>query len=120
MAFFADFQELSERSDFALAAPSPDRLIWSNPVCGDQVQVGLEIEEGVIRRVTYWAQGCWPVGGCLELLGRRLPGCSVDEVRSWQVTDLLSWVHGVPVSKRHAFSVVHRALQAALTESGKV
>lgn len=113
LVFFEDFRELSERSSFATTELRPGHVEMSNPVCGDLVRVGLRIREGKVGDFQYQQQGCWPVTGCLELLGRLVQDAPLEWVLTFSLDEFLSMVDSVPAGKRHAFSLTHRALLAA-------
>lgn len=118
MTFFEEFQELSEREKFRSPEPlSSDFVELANPVCGDVVQVSVVVSQERLERMEYHHRGCWPVQGCLELLGERLIGQPVARVLKLELSDFLGWVDAVPTSKRHAFSLTHRALRQAILES---
>ena len=114
LGFFEDFRELSERSSFASTELHSGQVEMSNPVCGDLVRVGLRIREGKVGDFKYQQQGCWPVTGCLELLGRLVEDAPVERVLTFSLDEFLAMVDGVPAGKRHAFSLTHRALLAAI------
>ena len=82
----------------------------TNPVCGDWVSLQTVIVDGTLERFRYDVKGCWPVQGCLEFLGDRWLGEAVSSLVAWPLGDFLASISGVPTSKRHAFSLTHRAL----------
>ncbi len=102
MTFFEEFQELSAREKFRSPEPlSSDFVELANPVCGDVVQLSVVVSQE----------------SCLELLGERMIGQPVARILKLELSDFLSWVEAVPASKRHAFSLTHRALRQAILES---
>lgn len=117
LGFFEEFQELSARSRFASTELPPSRVEMSNPVCGDEVMLAVGVVDGKVQGFAYQQNGCWPVSGCLELLGLLVEGAPLDQVLSFGLEDFLALVDGVPAGKRHAFSLTHRALRSALCEA---
>ncbi len=113
LGFFEEFQELSESSDFCRRELPESVVRMTNPVCGDEVAVEIEWEGETVRGFGYQQKGCWPVVGCLELWGRLLQGMDLEEILSVTLDDILELVHGVPMSKRHAFSLTLRAIHSA-------
>lgn len=95
----------------------PNVVELSNPVCGDEIRLQIEVSVDRIIGFGYQAKGCWPVYGCLEFLGARCMGRTVDEVLSYRLEDFLSDIEGVPASKRHAFSLTIRGVIQAVTKS---
>lgn len=117
MDFFEEFRELSSRRVYARDALGETAVTLSNPVCGDRVKVVVETAGDQIASYGYQAQGCWPVQGCLELMGDVLQGQTVQEALGLRLERWMSLVEGVPASKRHAFSLVHRATIQALVSA---
>jgi NifU-like protein involved in Fe-S cluster formation len=117
MGFFEEFRELSEGSTFAAPAFDHGFVELSNPVCGDLVRVRIQLEQSRVSYYGYQQKGCWPVTGCLELLGQLSQGAMFEQILSFRLDDFLALVRDVPVSKRHAFSLCHRALLAATSQA---
>lgn len=118
MHFIEEFKSLSESRVFLADGEfESDTPVLSNPVCGDEVQVRVGLQGERLESLTYRCRGCWPVQGCLELLGRRLCGSPISEVLALSFEDFLGWVEGVPAGKRHAFSLTLRAVKSAVVEN---
>ena len=109
LEFFESFRELSEQKTYRRDVMQ-DPVQLSNPVCGDIARVEVELDQGRVTGFGYQQEGCWPVAGCLELLGRLCVGASGEEVLAFRLDEFLAMVKGVPASKRHAFSLTHQAL----------
>ncbi len=117
MRFFEEFRELSEQTCFRGARDlKVSQIEFSNPVCGDRFWVELSLEGPILDSARYWCEGCWPVQGCAELLFERYQGKPWSALRELKFEDFSNMVEGVPVSKRHAFSLVYRAVQSSLAE----
>lgn len=117
LRFFEEFKELSERTTFLKSDLGDPHVELRNPVCGDVVKVRMELEQDTVVFFGYQQQGCWPVIGCLELLGRLLQGARLADLHGFTVERFLTLVQGVPASKRHAFSLTHRATLQALSQA---
>jgi len=116
--FFGDFRELSEERTFEdLGLSAEAGVTYSNPVCGDEVCVCVELCSDTIASFTYRARGCWPVFGCLEFLGKRFLQEPAVSAATYPLLDFLSEVEGIPTSKRHAFSLAHRGLVGAVSKA---
>lgn len=115
LGFFEEFQELAQRSRFAVEAFSGNPIELTNPVCGDWVGLWLDLDRhGRIICFEYKQKGCWPVACCLELLGQEVLGAYAKDLLRSPLSEFIALVKDVPVSKRHAFSLAHRALQQCL------
>ena len=118
MDFWGEFKELSESRRFqAPESLDQDSEVLSNPVCGDEVSVLIGIQDEVLSSFHYRAQACWPVFACLELLGQMFLGAPVRDPLTFNLEAFLDTVDRVPASKRHAFSLAHRAFQSAVVKA---
>jgi len=55
------------------------RVEGVNPVCGDEIHLDLEIEDGTIQDVSFWGSGCSISQSSASMLTDRLKGCSIEE-----------------------------------------
>lgn len=117
LGFFEEFRELSEQSSYLQLSLREPFVEKKNPVCGDLVRIKVEVREGVVTFYGYQQKGCWPVVGCLELLGRLWSGAKVDDVLGFRLEDFCALVGDVPAGKRHAFTLTHRAGLEALGQA---
>ncbi len=53
-----------------------------NPLCGDELQVDLEVEDGVVVDVRFQGQGCAISQASASLMTERVKGHSVDDARA--------------------------------------
>ncbi len=58
----------------------PECAVRRNRTCGDRVTVRAVVEEGVLRRLEYAAEGCAVTMGLASVLSEDLPGRPVGEV----------------------------------------
>jgi NifU-like protein involved in Fe-S cluster formation len=114
--FFDEFRALSESRAYEKSSLEGG-VEMSNPVCGDRVRVKILLEHGKVIDFGYQQKGCWPVAGCLELMGRLCRDARSEDIMAFALEDFLGVVRGVPNSKRHAFSLVHRATLAAVAQA---
>lgn len=50
-----------------------------NPVCGDEIHLDLAVEDGTIRDVGFWGQGCSISQSSASMLTERLKGRPLEE-----------------------------------------
>jgi nitrogen fixation NifU-like protein len=53
-----------------------------NPVCGDEIRLDLDIEQGVVRDIAFDGQGCSISQSSASMLTERLKGHSLAEVNA--------------------------------------
>lgn len=63
-----------------------------NPLCGDQVEVFLDVRDGVVRDVRFHGQGCAISTASASMMTEQVKGRKVEEVRelAGQVNDMLT------------------------------
>ena len=55
------------------------RLEGVNPVCGDEIHLDLDFEDGRIERISFWGQGCSISQSSASMLTERLRGARIEE-----------------------------------------
>lgn len=68
-----------------------------NPICGDRVEIGLEIDGGRISAVYFQGKGCAVSQGAASILTEMIEGKPIQDVRSLSEDDLLDAL-GIPIS----------------------
>ena len=58
---------------------APVRLEGVNPVCGDEIHLDLDFEDGRIGRISFWGQGCSISQSSASMLTERLKGVGLEE-----------------------------------------
>lgn len=68
-----------------------------NPICGDRVEMGLEIDDGRISAIYFQGRGCAVSQGAASILTEMIEGKPVQEVVKLSEDDLLDAL-GIPIS----------------------
>jgi nitrogen fixation NifU-like protein len=71
------------------------RAEGNNPLCGDQLQVFLELQDNRIRNVSFWGEGCAISKASASLMTMAVKGKPVDEVEQI-LGEVLSMLTGSP------------------------
>ncbi len=66
------------RNAGGLACPT-HRAEGSNPICGDEVQLDLAVEDGVISEVAFRGQGCSISQSSASMMTERIHGATIAE-----------------------------------------
>jgi len=80
-----------------------------NPICGDRVEMGLEIDDGRISALYFQGRGCAVSQGAASILTEMIQGKPVQEVIKLSEDDLLDAL-GIPISPAR-FSCAFLALR---------
>jgi len=65
-----------------LPVPPAEKFEGFNPLCGDEVVLWLEVEDGVVTDVKTGGQGCSISQASTSMMSSAIKGKSVDEVRT--------------------------------------
>jgi nitrogen fixation NifU-like protein len=68
-----------------------------NPLCGDEIQMDLKLEDGVVADVKFHGRGCAVSMASASILTEMVKGRPIDEVKALTKDDLLEEL-GIPVS----------------------
>ena len=68
-----------------------------NPICGDRVEIGLEIDDGRISAIYFQGKGCAVSQGAASILTEMIKDKPVQEVITLSEDDLLDAL-GIPIS----------------------
>lgn len=69
-----------------------------NPMCGDSLCLGMEIEGGVITEIKFQGKGCALSLACASLLTEHLKGKTITEAEEIDKDTVLSWWGGEDVT----------------------
>src|ERR1019366_9330198 len=71
----------SPRNRGELASPPAQRVEGFNPLCGDEIVVRLEVNDGVVSDIKTAGSGCSISQSSASLMSAAVKGKPVDEVR---------------------------------------
>jgi nitrogen fixation NifU-like protein len=69
----------------------------SNPLCGDQIRIDLNVENGVVTDIKFQGRGCAVSMASASILTDMVLGQPLEEVRALTKDDLLEEI-GIPVT----------------------
>lgn len=90
----------------------------SNPLCGDQLAIDLQIEDGQVTEVRFQGRGCAISQASASMLSEMIEGRPVEEVVQLGKDDVLDAL-GIPISPARtkcaflSLRVLHRGLALA-------
>ena len=67
-----------------------------NPLCGDQIRMDLEVEEGVIKDVRFCGHGCTISQAAASMLTEEVKGQALEDVKKLTKDDILEML-GIPL-----------------------
>lgn len=92
--------------------------VSGNPNAGPFVVLYLDIEEGIIRNVSYQTYGCAAAIAAGSYLTELIRGRSVEESKGIEWVDIQRGLGGLPLGKEHCAQTAVSALRQALAPEG--
>jgi len=71
----------SPRNRGELPPPAP-HAVGHNPLCGDEIEVYLEVQDGIVTDIKVGGQGCSISQSSASMMSQSVKGKRVDEVRA--------------------------------------
>ncbi len=63
-------------------APPASHAVGHNPLCGDEIDVYLDVHDGIVTDIKVGGQGCSISQSSASMMSQSVKGKSVDEVRA--------------------------------------
>ncbi len=61
----------------------------TNPFCGDEITLELQIEDGVIKDVAFTGHGCAISRAAASMMSEEILGKRLDELKGWNKEDII-------------------------------
>ena len=107
-------------SDGSRQAPPPDRAFTGaagGAACGDLSRISLAIEDGIVARVTFDAEGCGATRAATAAVAEMVEGATVLETARIGMDEVDEAIGGLTPAKRHAAQLAADALHRGLAQA---
>ena len=94
--------------------PHDAEVIVGNPVCGDQMKMFLQIQNGKITDIKWKTYGCASAIASTSALSELAKGKTLDEALAIGPAEITTYLGGLPQHKVHCSVLGHQALAAAI------
>lgn len=94
--------------------PPAVRVEASNPVCGDQLELSVLIEDGRITQAVYKTRACTASIAAGSALTEILQGKTLAEAAKLQPNDIEQALDGLPNESKHAAALAIEAVRLLL------
>ncbi len=64
----------------------------ANPLCGDEIEIQLRIENGIVKEVRFGGQGCAISQAVASMLTEEIKGKKVEDVLKLEKEDVMRWL----------------------------
>jgi nitrogen fixation NifU-like protein len=96
-----------------LEAPDASAQL-ENPVCGDVVELSVQLRDQMIADIRFRAKGCVAAMACASAITELVKGKNLEEARQISTKELVREVGGLPPASMHASHLAMDALKALL------
>lgn len=82
-------QHSTSPHNFGRLPTATKKIKLDNPLCGDVIQMEIEMEEGVIKNAMFTGKGCAISKASASLLTDEVIGKTISELRKWDKTSII-------------------------------
>lgn len=84
--------------------------------CGDQMQIKIKVEDGIIRDCRWKTYGCASAIASTSMLSEMVKGMSLEKAYAIRPEDIIEQLDGLPAVKVHCSVLGDRALREAIDD----
>jgi NifU-like protein involved in Fe-S cluster formation len=95
------------------------RVEKTNPVCGDQLVLMIEIEAERVKAARWRASGCPPTLAAADCLVEMIEGRDVATALAITPEEIMARFEGFPKTSRHAAQLAVEAIREAIRRASK-
>lgn len=82
-------QHSAHPHNFGRLPSATGRILLDNPLCGDKIEMEIEIEKGIIKNIRFTGKGCAISKASASLLTDKVKGMKIEELRKWDKTSIM-------------------------------
>ena len=82
--------------------------------CGDILFLSLKIKDDIIVDAMYEYIGCAGLQSCASALTEMIKGKSVNDVRQYEIEDIINYLEGIPPQKYECAEIARDTLRKAI------
>lgn len=82
-------QHSASPHNFGRLPSATKKIKLDNPLCGDVIQMEIEIEKGIVKHVMFTGKGCAISKAAASLLTDEVMGKTISELRKWDKTSII-------------------------------
>jgi len=82
-------QHSAHPHNFGRLPSATNKILMDNPLCGDKIQMEVEIQEGVVLHIMFTGKGCAISKASASLLSDAAQGKTISELRKWDKVSMM-------------------------------
>ena len=99
---------------------NPDGLgTYGSPVCGDMMQVGIQVENDIITDAKFKTFGCGSAIASSSIATEMIIGKSIDDALALTNNEIVESLGGLPAIKIHCSVLADHAIKSAIYDYAK-
>jgi len=83
-------QHSTHPHNFGRLPTATGKVLLDNPLCGDVIQMEVEISKGTVKNIKFTGKGCAISKAAASLLTDEAIGKQVAELRNWDKTSIIN------------------------------
>jgi len=83
-------QHSAHPHNFGRLPSATNKILLDNPLCGDVIQMEIEVEGELIKHVMFTGKGCAISKASASMLTDQVKGKSISALRKWDKTSIIS------------------------------
>ncbi len=92
---------------------APDGYARVTGNCGDTMEIGFKVDDGMITETHHWSNGCSISSQCIESAARLVLNKKPDDIKSINMIHIMDQVGRLPDSHVHCAQLAETTLQKA-------
>jgi len=82
-------QHSSQPHNFGRLPTATNKVVLDNPLCGDKIQMEVEIVDGVVKQAMFTGKGCAISKASASFLTDAARGKAISELRKWDKVSII-------------------------------
>ncbi len=82
-------QHSASPHNFGRLPSATNKVVLDNPLCGDKIQMEIEVVDGIIKHIMFTGKGCAISKASASLLTDKVKGMKIEELRKWDKTSII-------------------------------
>ncbi len=82
-------QHSAHPHNFGRLPSATGRVLLDNPLCGDKIEMEIELKKGIVEDIRFTGKGCAISKASASLLTDKAKGGKIQELRKWDKTSII-------------------------------
>jgi len=111
-----DLLKIAKDPDHLGRMNDPSSSAYIKGPCGDEMEFYLVIDNGVIKDIAFYSEGCIATRICGEMTSKLAKGKRIEEVLDLSPKKVMGELNGLPADQKHCTILAVSTLYKAIAE----